>query len=640
MYLQRTGGACMERTGTAKHRWRLYLIMILTAAAIVLGGRGTVKEAEAAGTDTALSTNGTWVSGSIAAKNEADYYRVTLPSAGYLTVKYQAQTISTSCFVVYNGTRTKQYAQQWMYDASASNPKSSSKMFVLEAGTYYIRVTGSGSTTGTYRISAVFEAAGNNEEEPNNDAETAQKLSIGEKVTGLISEDDGTDWYQVTIPHAGFLTVTYQAQTLSNSYVQLYNSSRTKSYFQQYVYDATAANPKNSVKKKALEAGTYYIKVAGSSGKGRYTLTTSFQSVSTDDREPNNTAENAQTLSLGQTAEGFISEDDGIDYYKISVPRQERVTVTCQGKSLSNLMFRLYNSDQTTTYFTQYIYDAAETSPKTSVKEQDLPAGTYYISVQTTGSSHGTYSIRAAAPGSSTNTSDSNGSGNQSVNQNTNQNANQNANQGTNQNVNQNTNQSANQNINQNTDPDDDDSSDADHKDDEKKNSFSDVSTGAWYYESVEWAYEEEITSGTGNGRFSPNKTCTRKEIIMMLYKMAGKPSASGSMPFTDVRYSAYYREAVLWAYQEGIVSGTGNRKFNPDKVCTRAEIVTMLYNMEGKPSASGRMPFNDVKYSAYYRKAVIWAYKEGVASGTDSGTFEPNKNCTRAQAVQFLYNM
>ena len=166
---------------------------------------------------------------------------------------------------------------------------------------------------------------------------------------------------------------------------------------------------------------------------------------------------------------------------------------------------------------------------------------------------------------------------------------------------------------------------------------FSDVSTSAYYYEAVKWAQEKGITSGIGNGLFGPNQPCTRAQIVTFLWRAAGSPEPKAMSSFADVSTDAYYAKAVAWAVENGITTGTGDGKFSPDATCTRAQSVTFLFRAIGK-LVDSKAEFSDVLTDSYYANAVAWAVENGVTNGIGDGLFGPNNSCTRAQIVTFLY--
>ena len=167
---------------------------------------------------------------------------------------------------------------------------------------------------------------------------------------------------------------------------------------------------------------------------------------------------------------------------------------------------------------------------------------------------------------------------------------------------------------------------------------FSDVSTSAYYYEAVKWAQEKGITGGIGNGLFGPNQPCTRAQIITFLWRAAGSPEPKSMSSFSDVSADSYYAKAVAWAVESGITTGTGDGKFSPDATCTREQAVAFLYRASGSPAISGGSAFSDVAANAYYADAVAWVEKNGVTGGIGGGLFGSGNTCTRAQIVTFLY--
>lgn len=167
---------------------------------------------------------------------------------------------------------------------------------------------------------------------------------------------------------------------------------------------------------------------------------------------------------------------------------------------------------------------------------------------------------------------------------------------------------------------------------------FTDVSEGDYYYDAVRWAVEKGITTGTGEDTFHPNASCTRSQMVTFLWRAAGEPAAKTSdCVFTDVDKDAYYYEALLWAVENGITTGTSETKFSPDGDCTRGQMAVFLHRSAETPAVSDGHSFSDVKADAYYSDAVTWAAAEGITIGTSETTFHPNGDCTRGQMVTFL---
>ena len=171
------------------------------------------------------------------------------------------------------------------------------------------------------------------------------------------------------------------------------------------------------------------------------------------------------------------------------------------------------------------------------------------------------------------------------------------------------------------------------------KNPFTDVPAGSYYEDAVIWAVDKGITTGTSATTFNPNGICTRAQAVTFLWRAAGSPAAkSSAMPFADVKAGSYYETAVLWAVENGITKGTSDTMFSPDATCTRAQIVTFLWRSQKSPAAGTANPFADVAADTYYIDAVLWAVKHNITVGTTFSIFSPDEECTRAQIVTFLY--
>ena len=171
---------------------------------------------------------------------------------------------------------------------------------------------------------------------------------------------------------------------------------------------------------------------------------------------------------------------------------------------------------------------------------------------------------------------------------------------------------------------------------------FRDVGPNKWYSDAVAWAVENGITAGTGENTFSPKEHCTRAQIVTFLWRLAGSPEPTVTEnPYVDVKPSKYYYKAVLWAAEKGITSGTGANTFSPGRECTRAQAVTFLWRYAGSPEPEQLdNPFRDVKRSSSYFKAILWARDSGITAGTSEDMFSPETVCNRATIVKFLFEM
>lgn len=169
--------------------------------------------------------------------------------------------------------------------------------------------------------------------------------------------------------------------------------------------------------------------------------------------------------------------------------------------------------------------------------------------------------------------------------------------------------------------------------------SFRDVKQGDYFYDAVQWAVEKGITEGTSANTFSPNASCTRAQMVTFLWRAAGSPAPkSTTNPFRDVRSTDYYYDAVLWAVENGITSGTSADTFAPNATVTRGQTVTFLYRAAGSPAVGGNAGFSDVNANDYYNSAVAWAAENNITGGTGNGKFSPKADCTRGQIVTLLY--
>ena len=169
----------------------------------------------------------------------------------------------------------------------------------------------------------------------------------------------------------------------------------------------------------------------------------------------------------------------------------------------------------------------------------------------------------------------------------------------------------------------------------EADNPFTDVGEDSPFLAGILYAVENGITKGTTPKTFSPYMLCTRAQIIAFLWRAWGSPEPADDNPFPDLEPEAYYYKAALWSYQMGLLDGTS---FDAYAYCTRLEVVTYLWKLAGAAEADESLPFTDVSGDADAMNAVAWAVGAGVTNGTTETTFSPDKRCTRAQIVTFIY--
>lgn len=171
---------------------------------------------------------------------------------------------------------------------------------------------------------------------------------------------------------------------------------------------------------------------------------------------------------------------------------------------------------------------------------------------------------------------------------------------------------------------------------------FSDVNTGDWFVQYVQYAHDKGIMNGVGNYRFAPNENLTRAQIAQILYAQAGSPEVSGEMVFKDVTADQWYYKAVLWASQNGITGGYADGTFRPNSNITREQLARMLYAHAGTPAVSGDLSgFADGnKVSDWAKDAVIWATSSHIINGVKINNalcISPQGNATRAEAATMM---
>lgn len=250
------------------------LLSFVLAVIMALSTGGTVKAADniPASQQYELAANNTWVSGSIQTAGTVNFYLVTIAEAGYLTVDYQAWSLEHSYCSILNEDMTESYDKKTVWDASDINPVTTSISNWMEAGTYVVKIEGYMEDIGNYKLKANFSAAYNNETEPNNGFSTAMDLSANKLVTGLLSRDDGVDFYKFTLDSSKVVKFTYLAY-IERSCFDLWNDD-FQNIYSKSVWSGSEDSPQSHSYETTLDAGTYYIKISPyySSDCGRYSL--------------------------------------------------------------------------------------------------------------------------------------------------------------------------------------------------------------------------------------------------------------------------------------------------------------------------------------------------------------------------------
>lgn len=157
------------------------------------------------------------------------------------------------------------------------------------------------------------------------------------------------------------------------------------------------------------------------------------------------------------------------------------------------------------------------------------------------------------------------------------------------------------------------------------KPAFTDVAANSPFKDAIAWAVEQSIAKGTSSTTFSTGSPCTHNHILTFLWRANGSPEAAGSSDF---------EKAASWAQSMGLIDSS----FNGSAVCTRSETMVYLWKLVDSPMATSGASFTDVSAGASYAQAVTWAVQQGITSGTSKTTFSPATTCTRGQIVTFLY--
>lgn len=171
------------------------------------------------------------------------------------------------------------------------------------------------------------------------------------------------------------------------------------------------------------------------------------------------------------------------------------------------------------------------------------------------------------------------------------------------------------------------------------KSNFTDVQKTDFFYEPVIWAIQEKVTTGCTETEFAPYDICTRSQVVTFLWRIAGEPEAANKdLAFLDVPQDSFYYDAVCWAVEENVTTGVSETQFAPNEPCTRGQLVTLIWNIMGRPEINTENPFNDVPETEFFHDAVLWAHENEITRISSTGSFGSYKACTRGEAVTFLF--
>lgn len=515
------------------------------------------------------------ISGTIGEKTDYDYYRVDLPNAGSVEIELMYDFMNSD----------RAYLCTWIYDSDINllqttefpgNALTYTRSIKLGvgAGTYYIKLGhDSWYYTGNYEIKVIYTPSANWEKELNETIVTPTPVQVNNRVYGSLMRND-VDYFRFYLPKDGVISVNFAHDYIDadRTYLTLCIYNEIGSEIQSKDYLGNELQSVDTVK-KGLPAGTYYIKVTNGSYyyNGEYNFYITYSESDFWEKELNDTPVSATPIKTNNAVSGSLVKGDDGDYYSFNMQKSGMISILF-AHEYSRYDNTLYISviDSKNNTIRRYSYDGPLTAT-TITDELYLAAGRYYLYI-TNGSYYfnGEYQFK----------------------------------------------------INHRI--------------------FDDVLPGSWYYDAVSWAVSREpaITNGVGATTFAPENGCTRAQVVTFLWRAAGCPEPKGSHnPFSDVKSNAYYYKAVLWAVEKNITSGTSATKFSPEASCTRAQVVTFLWRFEGKPIVGTTSnPFKDVKVGSYYFDAVLWAVDNKITTGTSSTMFSPENTCTRAQVVTFLY--
>lgn len=342
-----------------------------------------------------LVLNNSAVKGFMSWSDGLDVYKMSVPKPGRVSIDFKSYIKSGVNIEVLDSDGVEQIGGYEVYGASETNPLKWTPSFDLEAGDYYIKVDQYRDHTGTYELKVNYKAAGNTEAEPNETAEQAKTLAFNKQVTGFISWNDELDVYKVVLPKAGRLTVDFKSFIKAGVNISVLAEDGATGIAGSEVYGASETNPLKWVEGLDLEAGIYFIKVDRyRDHTGTYELKANFAAANNSEKEGNQSPATANALTFSKPVTGFISWQDELDMYKVTLAKPGRIALDFRSNINAGVNLDILNRDGVTSIYSTEIYGASETKTLKWVKTFDLKAGTYYLKVDNYRDHTGKYSIQ------------------------------------------------------------------------------------------------------------------------------------------------------------------------------------------------------------------------------------------------------
>ena len=635
------------------------VLSILILSTVSVFAANELEDNDSASSATSISTN-TVVYGSSFDDDDDDWYVFELPKDGYINLDFKHQTSTNylypTCWNV--GLHSFDYSDDYMAGWSVGVTSNlTTEKIGLPAGVYYICIDPTDYATGDdYNFIIKYTQSNVWEKEKNDYGESsASKVLTNTTHFGSSFDKDDDDWYVFELPKDGYINIDFKHQTSTNYlYPTCWNVGlHSFIYADDYMAGWSVGVASNlTTEHIGLPAGVYYICIDPTDyAKGEeYNFTINYTQSNVWEKERNDYKYEPSVAYTNKTCYGSSFNEDDDDWYVFKLTKDGFINIDFFHQTSTNYLsptcwnIGLYSSD--------YAGDCIATwtvgvTSNLTTEYIGLSAGTYYIYVDPTDYAKGEdYRFTVNIPQTSINLDESNITivcGNQynliatvvASNESPVWKSSNTKIAAVNQYGTVTAKQAGTVTITATIEG--------------KKSAsckvqvlYKDVTNSSkFWYEPTYYLTSKNVVKGYNKQtKFKPANECTRAQMLTFMWRLAGSPNPkSEKSKFSDVKKSDYFYKPVLWAVEKGITTGYKGGKFKPQNVCTRAQTVTFLWRMAGKPTPKSKScKFSDVKKNAYYYQATIWASEKKVVAGYSNGTFKPQGKCLRRQMVTFLY--